>query len=195
MALFQGTAGTSSEMPLTPRNGFTLVELLVVIAIIGILVAILLPAIQAARESGRRLECANHVKQLALAMQCYMDAKKHFPSNGFGTGYSAHPDRGIDAEQTGSFFFSLLPFMEDKEALTTGKGAGFWNDWDSQLLDGNKSRNSMPKGIYYCPSRRTAKNYPLVRLPLICSWATEGCRTDYAGNAGEMYIPMDPPSR
>ena len=66
-----------------PRSnpGFTLVELLVVIAIIGILVALLLPAIQAARESARRAQCSNNIKNLALAALVYHDANKHFPVN------------------------------------------------------------------------------------------------------------------
>ena len=86
------------------RKGFTLVELLVVIAIIGILIALLLPAVQAAREAARRSQCTNNMKQIGLAMHNYHDTLQSFP---FGT-------RGPSLTTGANWRMSLLPFIEQK---------------------------------------------------------------------------------
>lgn len=90
------------------RDGFTLVELLVVIAIIGILVALLLPAIQAAREAARRSECINNLKQIALALQNYENTYRLFPPGRMGCDGCCSPP---NAPST-SGFVMILPYLE-----------------------------------------------------------------------------------
>ena len=97
------------------RHAFTLVELLVVIAIIGVLVALLLPAVQAARESGRRVQCANNLKQLGLAMHMYHNTDRRFPLPSGGL-WSLAP-WGYPAVGAPSWMYRLLPYLEQSSVL------------------------------------------------------------------------------
>lgn len=131
---------------LTPFLGFTLVELLVVIAIIGILVALLLPAIQAARESARRTQCLNHLKQWGVAMQMHHDAKKRLPlgSRGPGVVKPTAPRQ--------SFVMHLWPYIEETALAAANVIEG--NFYEPPGTIGGTMNGLCGKyvAIYYCPN-------------------------------------------
>jgi len=172
----------------TSRHGFTLVELLVVIAIIGILVALLLPAVQAAREAARKLECKNHLKEIGLAFHMHHDTHKHFPTNGWGWQWTGDANRGYDQRQPGGWTFNILTYLEQASARELATGGAS----TAQLLQ-------TPLTVYYCPSRRAAQLYSVgpALPPFINSAAvTEAAKNDYAVCAGDAIIatPPGPPS-
>ena len=145
---------------LAPPSGFTLIELLVVITIIGILISILLPAVQAAREAARRLQCQNNLKQLGLAMLAHEQANGRFPSGGWGWSWVGDPDRGTGREQPGGWLFAILPYLEQMPLYQLGSD-GDPNNWTSTQLAGSAQRIQTPLAVMNCPSRRRAMVYPI----------------------------------
>jgi len=144
-----------------PERGFTLVELLVVIAIIGVLVALLLPAVQAAREAARRMTCQNHLKQVGLAMQNHHDTYGIYPDGGINWHAARTKAAGGAPEaaprQAWGLFYQMLPFIEQQS---------LYDNADDAFV------RRTPVSSYFCPSRREP-------VPV-----GNRAHNDYAGNGG-----------
>ena len=152
----------------TGLRGFTLIELLVVIAIISILVGLLLPAVQASRESARNTQCQNNLKQIGLAVQNFHAQRDELP-----------PSRNYDHFMTWAFL--ILPYME-QNALDDE-----WDEKTKYYYQSDKARLTKIPG-YYCPSRRSDKVISTigddVQSPYETSMHVPGTVADYACSAG-----------
>lgn len=164
------------------RTGFTLIELLVSLTVIGILIALLLPAVQSVRTAAQRTQCKNNLRQIALAMQGSESACGRFPSNGWGYLWIGEPDRGTDRGQPGGWIYNLLPYLEQQPLRDVGKG-------DPAAVKRQALSSLMQKAlpVFRCPARPGANLSP--QNPALnfrnSDWAPFVAKTDYAVNEGD----------
>ena len=165
------------------KKGFTLVELLVVVAIVGGLVGLLLPAVQSARESARRVHCSNNLKQLGLAALGLEFSHGIFPTGGWGWDWVGDGDRGFGREQPGSWLYSLLPFME-QGGLYSMASDGQPDVVTEVQRSGAGVLLRTPLSFINCPTRRSASLFPGVQSIVNADSGSGFVRSDYAGNSG-----------
>ena len=166
-----------------PLHGFTLVELLVVISIIGVLVGLLMPAVNMAREAARRSWCSNNLKQLAAGCLSHSQQYGFFPSGGWGSSWVGIPDAGTGPNQPGGWIYQLLPFLDQVNLHDSGKGL------NNPAL--SSARVSTPLPLLYCTTRRASLAYPISGTgasPQLTNAVTQAGRTDYAINGGTVPI-------
>ncbi len=168
-------------------SGFTLVELLVVIAIIGVLVALLLPAVQAAREAARNSQCKNSLKQIGLAMLNFESAKKEFPSGGWGFRWMGDPDAGTGPRQPGGWIYQMAPYIEQGNVTHIGSGTR-----GQAKMDALAQQRAAIIPMLYCPSRRAPIGMTSVELCFNAGNPTLEAKTDYAANGGAAKIGPQP---
>src|SRR5262245_43456923 len=130
--------------PGDPPHAFTLIELLVVMAILGVLIALLLPAVQRVREAANRTTCANNLKQIGVALHHYHDAHNKIP-----------PSRLVDHHATWAVL--LFPYLEEDNLYRQ------WNIQKEYYEQSDLARRTPVRG-YFCPSRRTASTAPEVSI-------------------------------
>jgi prepilin-type N-terminal cleavage/methylation domain-containing protein len=158
--------------------GFTLVELLVVITIVGILIALLLPAVQAAREAARMLQCQNNLKQISLGCLQHEHVWGLLPTGGWSYAWAGDPDRGFDQRQPGGWHYNILPYIEQQALHDLGLN-------DNRV--GRTQTAMTPLVVFSCPTRRPAIAYPYIVNANCFNYdivPTLG-RSDYAASSGD----------
>ncbi len=142
-----------------------------------------------AREAARRLQCANHLKQLSLAFLQHEQAMGHFPTGGWGVMWMPEPDRGFGIQQPGGWGYNVLPFIEQHALHHLGGGG------DSAAKSfANKTRCETPLSIWNCPTRRRAQRFtaadwhPALQTPYLTDRLSVTVRSDYAANGGDTFV-------
>ncbi len=180
------------------QTGFTLVELLVVIAILGVLMSLMLPAVQQARDAARRLTCNNNLKQLGQGSLTHESMHQSFPAGGWGWAWTGDPDRGFSWKQPGGWGYNVLPHIEQEPLYLLPRRA---NPDDLSSIDNitQESKNagytivSTPIPVFTCPARRAAKAYPYTAghngsfRNIAMPGSAYFYRGDYGANGGDIY--------
>lgn len=185
----RGTKMKKTKPGMLVRPAFTLVELLVVIAIIGMLVGLLLPAVQQAREAARTMQCSNHLKQMGLAALNHESTVKTLPSGGWLYSVDGDPDFGFGRKQPGSWHYNLLPFLEANSLWQLGQDGN--QTADQNIKNANETRSKMSLPLFNCPSRRAAVPYYAVggdgvnSTTYVDKMAVKG---DYGGCTGTQWL-------
>ncbi len=179
------------------RRAFTLVELLVVISIIGVLIGLLMPAVQNARESARRTQCANSVRQLALGFQHHLADHGFYPTGGWGWWWMGDADRPCNREQPGPWCYTVLPYIE-LAALHELPHDNHPNDITAVKKAANKKLATTIVPAFVCPTARPAQLWPCVVYHNFgaqvynCDDVDVSNRADYAVNGGTVRMWSNP---
>lgn len=179
-------------MRISRLHGFTLVELLVVITIIGILIGLLLPAVQSARESGRITQCCNNLHQIGIAMQHHESDHGTFPAGGWGYGWVGDADRGYGLQQPGGWIYNILTYLDSQPTHDLGIGLdpAMTNPLVPAKMTANGVRAQTPLSGFLCPTRRAFALYPYTcttTTNFTISSTALVAKTDYAANGGDVY--------
>ncbi len=169
-------------------KAFTLVELLVVIAIIGVLVALLLPAVQAAREAARRSQCMNNMKQFGLALLNYESARQEFPAI---SETMRDPDGQQNWRHGPTWIVSVFPYFEAGSAFDQLDFGGLNSWWFDDSSDGARNGgplNGFLPGVLHCPSSALPRSYPFESGGV----TVEISETSYVGISGGTFSRIDP---
>jgi prepilin-type N-terminal cleavage/methylation domain-containing protein len=171
------------------RRGVTLMEVLVVISIIGLLMALLLPAVQAARESARLASCKNNLRQIGVAVLNHESAHGTLPSGGWGFEWYPDPDRGSGERQPGGWPYSLLGYLERADLARLGAGGSA-----TAKSEAVAAMNQSPLSVFICPSRRALGLYPFhpAYPPFNANLSPLVAKTDYAVNGGDVLVHSIP---